>query len=392
MARPQEPLDETVARRDDVLNWWLTNYETAGFIPFPRYPMEERFIHRYFSETPFFDHTSKEGLIINQAGNDGQTFSKVHDRLAFEGLLRQRPGVEYNIVGDGEPVPGAPDWVRIKRNGVWVIRKVDRLQWDGPDPRSPRDKQENPFPETELLGTYFLVGPNAYQAPSVGDVVGNRLFSAATSLSKYVEMVSSLPSFSPTTGYSYLPQAQKRSGTASTTGSPSRSREGSVAPGTDSQSLRSGSLAPDSQQAEGTKASKNAQDARLLAQSLQAAIQFGEEYMDENPILGEPGSFKFTSSTAAVKKRKADEEAARVAAQKAKEAKSAAGTPAGSPKAEPAKAPTPPPVFTDAKSGGGATEKLKKEERKKRKRSKATLTSPSTPVSGNTPKATTPAG
>ena len=143
-----------------------------------------------------------------------------------------------------------------------------------------------------------MIGERVYQAPSVADVVGNRVLSAATSLSKFFEKAASLPSFSPTTGHSYLPQTAKPpTGTASATGSPARSREGSIAPGLDTQSLRSGSLVPESQDG-GKTAITNVQDARMLAQSLQMAIQFGDEYMDENPLLGEPGSFKFTSSTA----------------------------------------------------------------------------------------------
>ncbi|TKA22678.1 hypothetical protein B0A50_07771 [Salinomyces thailandicus] len=389
MARPPEPLDEQVSRRPDVLDWWLNASDNG--LAFPRYPMEERFIHRYFSETPFFDWTSKEGLIISQAGGDWNTFAKVNDRAAFEALLRQRPGVEYGVVGDAVQIPGAPEGVRMAKHGVWVVRKVDRMESEG---RGRGGRSEEAYGRTELLGTYYVVGENVYMAPSIGDVVGNRLLSAATSLERYFEKVAALPSFSPTSGYSYLPQAQqKNSGTASVTASPARSREGSVAPGADMQTLRSrsGSLIPDSQSDSGPKTSSaRTQDARLLAQALQLSIQFGDEYTDENPMQGEPGAFKFTSSTAAVKKRKADEEAA-TAAQKAKEA-AAMATPVGSPspvvKEEKEKvkvsAPTPPAVFSDAKTGqGAAAGKLRKEERKKRKKSKGGIgTSPTTPVSG----------
>ncbi|KAI6827686.1 hypothetical protein KC332_g3516 [Hortaea werneckii] len=379
MARPADPLDEQVSRRPDVLDWWM-NHADPG-LGFPRYPMEERLIHRYFSETPFFDWQTKEGLAITQAGNDWENFRRVHTRQEFEEILAKRAGTEYHVDGELVPIPGAPAMCKMSKNGVWVVRKIDR-----PESQERSNNPQNPFPETEVLGTYYIVGENVYMAPSIGDVVGNRLLSAATSLSTFFDKAKTLPSFSPTTGYSYLPQTQqKSSGAASGTQSPSQSREGSVAPGADPMSLRAGSVAPESQ-ADGTKTSSSAHDSRLLAQSLQMAIQFGEEYTDENPLLGEPGAFKFTSSTAAVKKRKADEEAA---AQKAREAKAAAAasasnSPAGSPKLEAEKAaPTPPAVFTDAKAS--ATEKVKKEERRKRKRSKATLTSPNTPVSGNTP-------
>lgn len=69
-------------------------------------------------------------------------------------------GVEYLIVGEPQketdPTLG-PD------TGVWVIRKQDRRK------RAGRDD------EVTVLGTYYLIGENMYQAPSIYDVVGNHL-------------------------------------------------------------------------------------------------------------------------------------------------------------------------------------------------------------------------
>lgn len=307
-------------------------------------------------------------------------FQIVHNRQAFEAALRKHIGQEYVIVGEPQQIQGAPPG---HTNGMWVIRKQDRIRQDR------QDDPNNPYPEIETLATHFMIGERVYQAPSVADVVGNRVLSAATSLSKFFEKAASLPSFSPTTGHSYLPQTAKPpTGTASATGSPARSREGSIAPGLDTQSLRSGSLVPESQDG-GKTAITNVQDARMLAQSLQMAIQFGDEYMDENPLLGEPGSFKFTSSTAAVKKRKADEEAATLAAAKAKEQKEVVSRPL-SPKPE--KAPSPPAIFTDARSGQPAAERQKKDEKKKRKKSRPNVQTPTTPASATNTQAPLPAG
>ncbi|KAK5118638.1 hypothetical protein LTR85_008103 [Meristemomyces frigidus] len=366
MATQAPPLDEVVGRRPEVILWWMSGEHN---LPQPWLHMEERFIHRYFSEQPFFDWTTKNGLLLSHARNNREAFDIVHNRQTFEANLRKNPGIEYMIAGEPQQIPGAPLG---EKNGMWVIRKQDRLR----EPKT--SDQHNPYPSTQTLATYYIVGENVYQAPSVADVVGNRVLSAATHLSKFFDKAASLPSFSPTTGHTYLPQQAKPTGTASTAGSPARSREGSVAPGVDSQSLRSGSLAPESQSG-GAAASTNAQDARLLAQSLQMAIQFGDEYMDENPILGEPGAFKFTSSTAAVKKRKADEEAAVFAAAKAKERKEAAVSRPISPKPE--KAVSPPAVFTEAKAGHSAVEKQKKDEKKRRRKSRPNAQSPTTPAS-----------
>lgn len=83
-----------------------------------------------------------------------------NDRVKFEERLREIPGVEYVIVGEPQKVEDAtlgPD------TGIWVIHKQDRIKT-----RGRKD-------EVVLLATYYIIGENMYQAPSVYDVVGNRL-------------------------------------------------------------------------------------------------------------------------------------------------------------------------------------------------------------------------
>ncbi len=200
----------------------------------------------------------------------------------------------------------------------------------------------------------------------MGEVIGNRLVSATKSLSKFLDTARTLPSFEPARGYSYIPQssASKAAGPASTTAStPSHSREGSVVPGADTQSLRSGSLNPESaSQSQGASSAQDITSTRLLASSLQQALEFSSEYMDENPLLGTPGNFSFTHSTTTIKKRTADEAAAQAAAAaKARMEKEGAGT------VEVAKAPSPPAVMSEAKAGGGK-EAVKERERDKDRR------------------------
>lgn len=288
--------------------------------------MDENMIHRYLAESPFFDHTTNNGLHFSQARTNQGEFDLVKDRRRLEDTLTRQIGSEYMIVGEPREVSGG------QKSGVWNIRKQDR-SWDG----------------LTTLGSYYIVGENLYQAPSVGDIVGNRLCSAATSLAKFFDTASSLATYSPTSGYTYLPNTTRSSATAggtSSQGTPTHSREGSLVPG-DAQSLRSASLAPAESNLGSNAANTAAQDARILAQSFRMALEFHDEYMDENPILGEPGHFSFTSSLAAVKKRKAaDEEAAALAA-KAKELKSATAT-GTAVKTE--KAADPPAVMTEAKA------------------------------------------
>lgn len=83
------------------------------------------------------------------------------NREAFEARLKSLNGVEYVIVG--EPVDDS---------GVWVIRKQNRKK------RAGRDD------EVTLLATYYIVGENMYQAPSVGDILGNHLVSDAAASHK----------------------------------------------------------------------------------------------------------------------------------------------------------------------------------------------------------------
>jgi len=365
MTTQGQPLDEIQARRPDVLQWWADGVEG---LPGPFIPMEERMIYRYFSEQPFFDWTTKNGITLSQANTNWDTFLRVHNRKAFETQLRSQPGVEYMITGEPQQISDAPLGVK---NGMWTIKKQERLRGD----RAP----DGSFPHTETLGTYFIIGENVYQAPSVADVIGNRLLSATTSLSKFFDKAVSLPTYTPTTGHTYLPHTVKPTATGSTTASPARSREGSVALSMDAPSPRPGSVAPEgdvSAQAQMT----SAQDARLLLQSLQLSIQFGDEYMDENPLVGEPGSFRFTTTARDVKKRKQVEEAAASRAREQKEnATASSSSRAASPKAV-EKAPSPPPVFTESKaSGKGEKEKLMSEKKRRKKSRTNVQGGPTTP-------------
>ena len=109
--------------------------------------------------------------------------------------------------------------------------------------------------------------------------------------------------------------------------------------------------------------------------------------MDENPLIGEPGNFTYTHSTAAVKKRRADAEAelaALAAAAKAKESQlnSKVATPAGKP-------PSPPAVMTEKAASAVKDVKEREKERRGSKldrkgKKKRQSVAPSTPLSAGT--------
>jgi mediator of RNA polymerase II transcription subunit 6 len=316
-----------------------------------------------------------------------------NDRVRFEDYLRKRVGVEYMIVAEPQPVADKDLAGQGVTTGVWVIRKQDRQR--ASEARTRPGKFLEGDWQIEVLGTYFIVGENVYQAPSVFSIIENRLLSAMSSLHKMMDATSALPRYTPAAGYSYLPQSQSTKQTTSTSvaGTPARSREGSVAPGTDAQSLRSASVLPESQITSSATAS-NYEETRLLADSLRMTILYGDEYADENPIKGEPGSFTFSSSTAAVKKRRADEEAAEAKARAERELLNTSR--AASPKVE-FKVTAPSAFTTETKvtttKGEKSGKSSKSGEKVKRRRSKAPSAGPSPTTPGGpligTPSSTT---
>lgn len=386
------PQDDEVYRHEAMINWW-TGPEMRGK------HMGEDFIHRYFSESPFFDWTSKNGLLIDQSKSNLELFNMTLNRQAFEDQLRGRAGLEFMIVDTPQPVSDKDLAAQDITTGIYVIRKQERQRVpDMPYVRPPyvlveRGPDGRDAWELTILATYFIVGENVFQAPSVFDLISNRVLNSSWSLNKFCDVAGSLPRYTPGTGFHYLPRVQKPTTSLSVPGTPSRSREGSIAPGADDQSLRSGSVQPESQ-AGGASTSGNFKNIRLLNQSLLDAVQFADDYIDENPLMGEPGNFRFSASTAAIKKRRADEEAAAAAKAKA-EKESATTSRVAIPKAD--KAPTPPAVFSEAKAT--TKEKGNKEERRgskkadkaQRRKSRGiasgTATSPTTPGSATSTQA-----
>nr|POE46178.1 mediator of rna polymerase ii transcription subunit 6 [Quercus suber] len=366
MATKDEPVDEKEGYRPEVIQWWNSG-EHMFPPPYAQSPaIDERLIHRYFSEMPFFDHASKNGLLLDQSMSNRDLFNITHDRVRFEEQLRRGKGVEFLVTGVPAPVAGGGS------SGIYNVRKQDRkAAADG------RGGEE----EIEVLGSYYFVGERVYQAPSMADVIENRMLSATTELSKFFDKMNGLTSFSPTEGYTYLPAAAAAETSkppvagSSAAASP---RAESVAP--DPHALRSSSAALESNvpSTSSLAPSDKLRDMRVLEDAFAMSIQFADEYTDENPLQGEPGAFTFTSSIAAVKKRKAEQEAA-VAAKASKEREDAQAGPGG---AAATAAVAPPPVMTTSKASTAATAKADKERRRKKKHRLAGMTPSSSSISG----------
>lgn len=119
----------------------------------------------YFAESPFFERTSNNAVIMSQAMNNMAMYHFIQTREAFEARLKTMSGLEF-IVGE-EPAEMAPG----TGTGVWIIRKQTRRKlYDDED-------------EVTVHASYFVVGENIYMAPTLGDILASRIVSSASPIS-----------------------------------------------------------------------------------------------------------------------------------------------------------------------------------------------------------------
>ncbi|EON61533.1 hypothetical protein W97_00748 [Coniosporium apollinis CBS 100218] len=296
----QGPLDETVFSDPGwaVRNGWGCLHINS--------------ILHYFGSSPFMDPTSNNRVLMVQAQSNQDTWNRIIDYQRFEATLRGMQGIEYVVTGTPQQLNAQGE-----DTGIWVIRKQNRRKRPGAQD------------EVTTLGTYYIVGENIYQAPSVGDVLNHRLLTSTTAFSKFVSLASSLPLFTPATGHTYLPATYKP---ATKTIDPARSR--ATTPGLEPPPSSQASI---SQPVAGKPTPKiTATDARTLFDSLALSLRYGHEFMDENPLKGEPGSFHFSATSQAVyeqrlqRERAAQAAAAAAAAAAAQSAPSTQGSQPGS--------------------------------------------------------------
>ena len=296
----------------------------------------------YFYESPYFDRTSNNAILSSQALYNPSMLPIVATREAFESRLRTMAGLEFVVTHD--PSDGGRN---VPNSGVWVIRKQNRRKRPGLED------------EITALSSYFVVGESVYMAPSVGNVLGGRLvrreplcnwednvwrigmlmankLSTVTSLTKFLATASALPIFTPSLGYTYFPPAVKA--VSATTASSSLQA---------THSSKDSSPLPDTQLSlKSTKASQLSEKSSLpdlrasslLADSFLLSTTYGAEYMDENPLVGEPGAFILQKSREAA----AAQAQALVVGKSTVVAKLAEGTVAPTPTG-----PVPPPIKTE---------------------------------------------
>lgn len=230
----------------------------------------------YLMNSPFFDPGSNNIAAINQLRHrqDGGEAILSNPKAYQEHVASFTSGMHYVVVSE-PPAQGEP----------WVVQRQTKVPGEKPGTTA-----------YEVEGTYYTAGTKVLMAPNVLDVVRLRLLSCSTQIAELMELSKDLTRFSPATGHSYLPPSYalpKAASTASRVGS--RLGSPSLAP----TEPADGPPASQSQPAESTAASTEYSDA-LFMDSFRLTNSYYHEFMDENPLTGEPGSFVFTNTHAAV--------------------------------------------------------------------------------------------
>lgn len=264
----------------------------------------------YFAESPFFDATSNNASLAIQANYNEAFRHFLETREVFEGRLKTMQGLEFMVTYDPlqDAAQSDTEFAHTPSN-IWVIRKQLR--------------QKRPGKEDDIviLSTYYVVGDAVYMAPAVSSIVGNRIvrffllslslflflsyalellqkpmktdldkqLSAVTSLTKLLAVASPLPIFTPSYGHVYMPPGPKAVDAPRTTSSQLSQQSKEHTPVPDSQGSAKTSLTSTSTTSNVKDTSY--QDTRNLMEAMNLLSRYGEEFMDETPLSGEPGSF-----------------------------------------------------------------------------------------------------
>ncbi|KAI0834561.1 MED6-domain-containing protein [Hypoxylon sp. FL0890] len=217
----------------------------------------------YFAESPFFDRTSNNAVIFSQAIYNPNMAHLISTREAFEGRLKQMSGLEFIVAQ--EPAEMGPGM----GTGVWVINKQTRRK------REPED-------EIVVHATYYVIGENIYMAPTLADILSFRMVTITDALRKCFAAADNARTWSPALGHGYKVAP-------STTNAKEKASESK---GTTPMPEAQGNKAA----TEPKKTTQSALDSRLIEHSFMIHMQYGGDYMDENPITGKPGEFHLSST------------------------------------------------------------------------------------------------
>ena len=211
--------------------------------------------------------------------------------------------------------------------------------------------------------------------------------STVTSLTKLLSTASALPNFTPSQGHTYLPSTSKNPTPGSSLQTTQTSIEGTPMPpgGTPLPATQDTTASTKTSVASKQASNTDYQGIQMLSESFGLSLRYGNEYMDENPIVGEPGSFKLSKSrdptlTSSMSTTQSSSQLSKVST--------------------PSKDTSVPPIKTTdlpapSKKGSKGGEKSPftpgtKEKKEKRRKSKAAGAGGATTPKASTPKPTTP--
>lgn len=120
--------------------------------------------------------------------------------------------------------------------------------------------------------------------------------SAVTSLTKLLSTASTLPRFTPATGHTYLPPQSKNPTPGTSFHATQTSKESSPIPVATPMPATQDTVSTKGLAAPKTASDTDYQGLQMQAESYNLLRLYGNEYMDENPIVGEPGNFKLAKS------------------------------------------------------------------------------------------------
>jgi hypothetical protein len=276
----------------------------------------------YFALSPFFDRQSKNQSVFSQSIGNPALEPLLNTRQTFEARLAERPGIEYVVAHDplaSNTFVDGPDG-QVQSN-VWVIRKQDRIKGTAPDGKPDED-------EITPLMNYHIVNQAIYQSPSLLKILTNRVATTVTSLTKMISAGKDLATFAPSYGHTYFPPVAKAQDSSKTAFS-HQSRENTPMPDSHGpKDVQGGKAAPEQQ----TTAAANT---RTLIEAMAMSTRYRGEYMDDAPLVGEPGNFRLSS-----KKKDALSIPALQALSNSRQA-----TPAKDNTPVPSRAPSPPPAI-----------------------------------------------
>lgn len=223
--------------------------------------------------SPFFEPGSRNSEVFDDRRDMDRWIRIVSTYQSFQAELRRKPGVEYVLSSDPEDANimvdgpnGTPE-----RSSLYIIRKQRRHDQNTVTP----------------MAYYWCMGIRIFQAPCAANVLTSRILDLSAALNKSFEKMSQLSVFSTTYGRTWEKPGQKtgRKGAGELGRS---SKESTPAATQDTAGSDRTGLPPQS------SATEDEGDSRTLAQALQLASKYANEYADETKLVGEPGNFRLS--------------------------------------------------------------------------------------------------